>query len=291
MSRTYIYPRFSTLGAFGFRSGGPGLGNLFFPYARALLLAKERGFTLINPSWATLKLGTFLRREKEKRMYLQIFKPRGISGLQKTFLLLAHRKVTENAAAGRNVPLGSVVLTSGLGNLFKDIAHDREYLADKFRDMLRLDDVARIRALGPLGIGVHVRLGDFPSRHRIPLEWYIRMIDKIRRATGVEVPVAVASDGTDAELADILRLPGVRRLHLGVAGDLFALAQSRIILASDSTFSAWAAFLGHVPVLWGRRDPSLDGLFADNTINEVLLADGELPSRVQEYVRRSFPLR
>jgi hypothetical protein len=291
MNHVYVYPRFSNLGAFGFRKGGPGLGNLFFPYARALLFAKERGFTLINPSWATFKLGTFLRGEKEKRMYLQIFKPVGISGIEKTFLLLGHRKITESAAAGKHVPLGSVVLTHGLGNLFKDIAHDREYLADKFWDMLRLEDAARIRALGPLGIGVHVRLGDFPSRHRVPIDWYIRMIEKIRRITGVEVPVVVTSDGTDAELADILRLPRVRRLRLGAVGELFALAQSKVILASDSTFSAWAAFLGHVPILWCKRDASLDGLFADNTINELALADGELSSRAQEYLRRSFPAR
>lgn len=288
MSRIYVYPRFSTLGAFGFRGGGPGLGNLFFPYARALLLVKERNYALINPSWATFKLGTFLRREREKRLYLQVFKPRGISGPRKTFLLLTRRKILEVDAVKKNIALKSIVLTSGLGNLFKDISHEREYLSEKFRDMLRLDDVARIRALGQLGIGVHVRLGDFPSRHRVPIAWYVRTIEKIRHITGMEVPVAVASDGSDAELAELLRLPGVRRLRLGPVGELFALAQARIILASDSTFSAWAAFLGHVPILWGKRDPVLDDIFADNTINEVLSAEADMPSRVQEYLRRSF---
>lgn len=288
MSRIYVYPRFSTLGAFGFRGGGPGLGNLFFPYARALLFAKERNYTLVNPSWGTFKLGTFLRRERDKRLYFQAFKPRGISGLQKTFLLLTRRKVTEGAAMKGNVPLNSIVLTHGLGNLFKDIAHEREYLADRFRDMLKRDDVARIRALGPLGIGVHVRLGDFQSQQRVPISWYVQMIEKIRRTSGVEIPVAVASDGSDAELAELLRLPGVRRLRLGAVGDLFALAQSRIILGSNSTFSGWAAFLGHVPILWGLRDSHLEGIFTDGTPNEVLAAEEDLPSRLCEYIRRTF---
>jgi hypothetical protein len=288
MSRIYVYPRFSTLGIFGFRGGGPGLGNLFFPYARALLFAKERNYALINPSWATFKLGTFLRRERNKRLYLQAFKPRGVSGPRKSLLLLTHRKVMESAAMSGKIPLGSIVLTHGLGNLFKDIAPEREYLAEKFRDMLKLDDVARIRALGPLGIGVHVRLGDFQSQQRVPISWYVQMIEKIRRTAGMQVPVAVASDGSDAELAELLRLPGVRRLRLGAVGELFALAQSRIILGSNSTFSGWAAFLGHVPILWGLRDPHLEGIFTDGTFDEVLAAEQPLPSRLSEYLRRTF---
>lgn len=288
MNRTYVYPRFSTLGVFGFRAGGPGLGNLFFSYARALLFAKERNYTLINPSWGTFKLGTFLRRERDKRLYFNAFKCRGVSGPQKTFLLLTRRKVTEEAAAKGNIAPGSIVLTHGLGNLFADIAHERAYLAERFRDMLRLDDIARIRALGPLGIGVHVRLGDFQSHQRIPLSWYARTIEKIRRVAGVEIPVAIVSDGNDAELAELLRLPGVRRLRLGAVGDLFALAQSRIVLASNSTFSAWAAFLGHVPILWARRDRHFETIFNDNTLNEVIAADEALPSRLGEYLRRNF---
>lgn len=287
MSRTYVYPKFSTLGAFGFRGGGPGLGNLFFPYARALVMAKERGFTPINPSWATFKLGTFLRRERDKRLYLQVFKPRGISGPRKTLLLLTRKKIEESKAKG-TVPPGSVVLTSGLGNYFKDIAHEREYISDRFRDMLRLDDAARIRALGSLGIGVHIRLGDFQSHQRIPISWYVRAIEKIRRTAGVQVPVAVASDGSDAELAEILNLPGVQRLALGAVGELFALSQSKIILASNSTFSAWAAFLGHVPIMWARRDPTLEGIFNDGTFDQVLENPFDLPSPIAEYLRRTF---
>jgi hypothetical protein len=288
MSRIYVYPRFSTLGAFGFRGGGPGLGNLFFPYARALLLAKEHNYALINPSWATFKLGPFLRRERDARLYLKIFKPRGVSGLRKTFLLLTRRKVTEGPAAKGNVTPGSIVLTHGLGDYFKDIVHEREYISESFRDMLRLQDTARIRAFGALGIGVHVRMGDFGQHQRMPLSWYVAMIRKIRLVTGVEVPVAVASDGNDAELAELLRLPGVRRLNSNAVVDMFSLAQSRIILASNSTFSAWAAFLGHVPILWGRRDATFENIFTDGTFNEVLAAEDNLPSRLAEYLRRVF---
>jgi len=288
MSRTYVYPQFSTLGAFGFRAGGPGLGNLFFPYARALLLAKQHHFALVNPSWPTIKLGTFLRRERDKRLYVQVFRPRGIAGPKKTFLLLARRKITEEAAAKGAVPPGAVVLTAGLKNFFKDIAHERAWLAEEFQGLLRREDAARIRATGPLSIGVHARMGDFEARRRIPLAWYIQTIIKIRRAAGVRVPVAVASDGSDAELAELLRLSGVRRLRLGPAGELFALSGSKILLASDSTFSAWAAFQGHVPVVWARRGAELEGIFTDGTFDEVIAADEELPPRLAEYLRRAF---
>lgn len=288
MSRIYVYPKFSTLGAFGFRGGGPGLGNLFFPYARALLLAKERGFTLLNPSWATFKLGPFLRRERDSRLYLRIFKPRGISGLRKTILLLTRRKVSEGEVADGKAPAGSVVLTTGLGNFFKDIAPEREYIADEFSRILRTEDFARVRALGSLGIGAHIRMGDFQEHQRVPLSWYVAMIEKIRRATGVQVPVAVASDGSNEDLAEILRLPGVSRLNSSAVVDMFSLARSRIILASNSTFSAWAAFLGHVPILWARRDPQFEDIFTDGTLNEVVGADDVLSSRMGEYLRRVF---
>src|SRR5580693_590537 len=114
MARIYIYPRFSTLGAFGFRFGGPGLGNLLFPYTRALVLAKEHGWTLINPSWTTMKLGPLLRGERDARWYPRVFKTNGTAGLKKTAILLTHHKVDEGAAtkAPGALASGSVVLTS-----------------------------------------------------------------------------------------------------------------------------------------------------------------------------------
>lgn len=288
--KTYVYPKFSTLGAFGFRTGGPGLGNLFFAYARALLIAKERGFALVNPTWLSIKIGPYLRREREKRLYLQIFNRQGISGVRKTLLLLTRRKVDEASAAGMDAKAlsGAIVTTTGLGGLFKDIAHERPYLAAQFGKLLRGEDNMRIRAAGPFGIGVHIRMGDFPQHMRVPLSWYVQTIEKMRRATGLEVPVTVVSDGGDAELAELLQLPGVRRLALGAHAELFALSASKIILASDSTFSAWAAFLGRVPILWGKRDPSLEGIFNDGTINEIVPEEAPLPSRAGEYLRQVF---
>ena len=187
-----------------------------------------------------------------------------------------------------DAPGGAIVLTHGLGNFFADIAHEREFLADEFRNMLRMQDFARIRAFGALGIGVHVRLGDFHQHQRVPLAWYVAMIRKIRLATAVQVPVAVASDGSDADLAELLRVPGVQRLNSNAVVDMFSLAQSKVILASNSTFSAWAAFLGHVPILWARRDEPFRHIFTDGTINEVLAAEDNLPSRLGEYLRRVF---
>lgn len=287
MRRIYVYPKFSTLGAFGFRAGGPGLGNLFFPFARALILAKNFSFVPINPSWATMKLGPILRLERDARWYTRVFNPKGISGLLKTYLLLTRKTVTEEEMlSGAKPAPGTVVLTSGLRNYFKDIAHERDYLAGEFKNLLRKEDAEQIRGRGPYGIGVHVRLGDFPEHQRVPISWYVAMIAKIRQSVVKDVPVALASDGSDEELSELLNLPGVKRLNMSAAADMFALSSCKVILASDSTFSAWAAFLGRVPILWARRDPTLEGIFQDNTINEVLPADAELPPRLTEHLRR-----
>jgi hypothetical protein len=236
-----------------------------------------------------LKIGPILRGERNARWYLRVFKPQGVSGLRKTALLLTRPKVAEDAVvAGKPIRPGSIVVASGLKNYFKDIAHERDYLAGRFAKLLRPEDAARILAKVPYRIGVHVRLGDFQPHNRIPLAWYVRTIEKIRRAAGSEAPVTVVSDGSDAELAELLALPGVRRLAVNAPAELFALSSSRVILASNSTFSAWAAFLGHVPILWARRDSEFEGIFTDDTFDEVVAADAALPPQLCEYLRRAL---
>ena len=71
------------------------------------------------------------------------------------------------------------------------------------------------------------------------------------RAIFPELPVHVFSDGHEHELANIMAIDGVslRREPNDVA-DLLALAQARLLIGSNSTFSRWAAFLGDMPSIW-----------------------------------------
>lgn len=79
----FIYP---CLGAYdmGFvRISGPGLANCMFVAARAYQYSKEMGASMVSPSWFKFSIGPYIRREKDKRHYLGLFKSYGITGLKK----------------------------------------------------------------------------------------------------------------------------------------------------------------------------------------------------------------
>lgn len=112
----------------------------------------------------------------------------------------------------------------------------------------------------PGHVAVHVRLGDFAAaddaylregRHngRQPLEWYSAALAQARR--GSRKPALIYSDGTEAELRPLLAEPNVRMAPRRPAiGDLLAMSQAESLVASASTFSKWAAYLGQMPSYW-----------------------------------------
>ena len=58
---------------------------------------------------------------------------------------------------------------------------------------------------------------------RLPMEWYVAQIKNVS-AIWPNVPIELFSDGTDAELAELLRLPAVCRADYGNAAiDLLAM--------------------------------------------------------------------
>ncbi|HYZ20873.1 MAG TPA: alpha-1,2-fucosyltransferase, partial [Rhodopila sp.] len=112
----------------------------------------------------------------------------------------------------------------------------------------------------------HIRLGDFlpgqpeqimsgrVANLRIPLSWYRRVIERLRLVCP-DLPIRIFSDGREQELADILAIKGVvLRQEPSDIADLLALAQARLLIGSNSTFSRWAAFLGDMPSIWLRTE-------------------------------------
>ena len=82
---------FVSLGKFesiGIRLGGAGLGNILFPWATALVYARNNNLQRIQTTWRNLKIGTLLRKERDKRMYMNLFtNVDRISGIKKFWLL------------------------------------------------------------------------------------------------------------------------------------------------------------------------------------------------------------
>jgi hypothetical protein len=119
-------------------------------------------------------------------------------------------------------------------------------------------------------ISVHIRLGDFKGSHATPIQWYVDTLRKLRAELGSDWPVYIFSDGTDEELAPVMRLPKTARLTFGSSlADLFALTKAHLLIGSSgSTFSQWASFLGRMPVIW-RQGSLTQRLYYDKPLLEI----------------------
>lgn len=109
-------------------------------------------------------------------------------------------------------------------------------------------------------VSKHVQLGDFSqpvtsgqatsgsTNTRLLLDWYGERLDALRAALGVDMRAIVFSDGSDGELAALLARPNVERAPKQQSvTDLLDMGQGAALIASESGFSLWGAFLGGVP--------------------------------------------
>ena len=257
----YIYPKFSKCDLMLFRLGGSGLGNLLFTYSRCLVIAKEQGLKIIWPTWPSIKIGPWIRHEKDKRFYGDLFiNDSYIGGIEKTLYLCTKKKIyMDNLSPDIDLKLldAEILVYSGFKMKFDDIVNYREYISGcimqstnrKYKKALYEDFSKRIN--------VHVRLGDFgcsdieklssgADNTSIPLAWYVKVIHEIQAILGDEIGFNIFSDGTDEQLRELLSLNNVRRVFYGSAiADIIALSRSKVIVASGSSFSMWARFLGN----------------------------------------------
>ena len=262
----YTFASLSKGESLGFRLGGPGLGNLLFPWSRAVVFAKKHNLKRINSTWKTVKLGPIIRGEFDKRFYSDLFEEHEIGGLKKTILLNFAKKIEEKdaeEALTKHSLWPRVIVFKGLGNSFNPILNDHETVK---RELLKIVSTKHKEAADKYeknGISIHIRMGDFatpPSEeflregrwnYRLPIEWYANVIENIRKTIGKEIRVNIFSDGTDEELREVLKLPNTHRCFYGSAiSDLLALSESPVLIASASTFSMWASYLGRMPTIW-----------------------------------------
>ncbi len=256
--KRYIYPRLPGIDCGFVRLGGPGLANLLFIYARAVVLAEHEHAEVIWPTWKSVKIGPWLRHESDKRFYGDLFTNDSsyVHGFRKVFLRLGTRYRLTSAEARLPDGWEGVVSYSAYQGSFKDILEERSMIKEKIIRILNPKCEQALCFDCGYSINVHVRLGDFASvpiadfsenalNTRLPIEWYVRIITDIQHSLGNSVSFNIFSDGTDRELAPLLRLPNVRRVSFGNAmADILALSRSKVIIASMSTFSRWARFLG-----------------------------------------------
>lgn len=230
----YVYPKLP--GAYDLwlcRVGGHGLANCLFVYAKAIVTAVVNGYTMLAPTWDNFSIGTYIRKERDKRHYTGIFNSRNeVAGIKRLIILLLFRK--------------KIVVEEGIYDFFQPLLEHHALIRSYLLSHINADVIKDVnpKSLADC-IAVHVRLGDFDETRRTPLSWYK---EKICSESFYGKKILVFSDGTDAELSELLALPNVQRVFYGNAvADMYAMSCCSYIIGSNSSFSAWASFLGQVP--------------------------------------------
>lgn len=256
----YVYPKLSEKDLGFIRLGGAGLGNILFTYARALVFARDYDCQFIWPAWPSIKLGPILRREMDKRFYNDLFDNRSgaVGGLRKLWLLAVKKRLPESKKKLVEKLDDRIVTFEGLAGCFDDIRYDSAYVFENLKRNLKPKNQDALAFDFRDSVGVHIRLGDFArvseaevraGRHdsALPVEWYRDMICQIRELAGREIRVWIFSDGTEEELKPVLSLPRTQRLTFGTSiADIMALSQVPLLIASGSSFSMWARYLGRM---------------------------------------------
>ncbi|CAH2396603.1 conserved hypothetical protein [Mesorhizobium ventifaucium] len=238
------------------RSPGPGLGNLLFPIARALIGQKVHGGVFIHPTLRQLKLGTFLRRERDTRTYGNVIRSRTGAEWRDWAQAQWCPKVDEDAYRGE---IGVAVRYSGLKSYFHDLAGHGEIVSAWLKDTVRgvgvMDDA--------YDIGLHIRLGDFAqsgsdqggNNVRLPFDWYRAALAEARRLAGTANPRTTLF--TDGDVNFVKRELGIPDLTMDPSGNALTamhnLSRARVVIASRSTFSMWAVYLGGMPAIWDGK--------------------------------------
>ena len=142
--------------------------------------------------------------------------------------------------------LGSeIVIESGIHDYFKPLVEYHDLVSNYITGHIKTEVLKAVNMFDfDNTVAVHVRLGDYPDSWRVPIEWYKKKI----LAIGINKRILVFSDGHDSELDELLCLQNVERVFFGSAiADIIAMSKCSFLIGSDSSFSAWAAYLGQIP--------------------------------------------
>lgn len=238
------------------RSPGPGLGNLLFPIARALIGQKVHGGAFVHPTLRQLKFGTYLRGERDTRTYGSVMRSRTGDEWRDWAKAQWCSKVDEDAYRGET---GVAVRYSGLKRYFHDLSGHSEIVSAWLQDTVR-----RVGAMDDAyDIGLHVRLGDFAqstndqggNNVRLPFSWYRAALEEARRLLGIATPRITLF--TDGNVDLVTRELGMRDLMIDPSSNALTaihnLSRARVVVASRSTFSMWAVYLGGMPAIWDGK--------------------------------------
>ncbi len=229
-----------------FRIGGFGLGNMLFPFFRAVCFGIRDGAAVLYPFHNQIQPRNFLRERNihSLRNYNRIFSKFECATLPpyRSFNLYLRKKwFTEKYILKKDL-----ILFEGCKNYFFDLLPYRSliqkfiYHSYNFENKLNLNKVA-----------FHIRLGDFLSTKQSSSKEIIN--DKLKSFSNIKsLDIEIYSDSNLNDLLKYLELtslPSNVRLikNNSAMEDILAMSNCQYIVGNpNSTFVEWARFLSPV---------------------------------------------
>ena len=245
-----------------------GLAHGILSWARCRVWCREHDVPMLAPNWFKIRVGPYVRGERDKRNYFLLFQPGdAVTGLGR--LAAIARSEARNIGPewpDRPVPkTGPVLLkfrNAISGNDAKSFWQVRGHGAFLRRELLAITKPRYQPSPVPQPfIAIHVRMGDFrpvsesalirgETNTRQPIEWYVDRLRALRASLGMALPAVVYSDGCSRDLAKLLAEPAIDRAPAQQSvTDLLQMGQAACVISSASGFSTWGAFLGQAPRL------------------------------------------
>lgn len=283
--------------------GRGGLGNMLLPWARCYIWSKDNNIAMIAPIWNKLRIGPYIRREKDKRNYQFLFdNKRYINGIERLFYLLFYKKVNEcykNPLSGNCYLFKrKIICFKGLQDYFNPIKGRNEEILSELKKYTKNQYLPK--KISKKFIGIHIRRGDFSIpisdeilfsggyNYQIKIDWYISILNKIRNKLEYNIKAIIFSDAKKNELVEISKLPNIEiSISNNVITDLLILSSASIMIASGSTFSSWASFLGQVPCIWfpGQRREFLITSNNKTYLEPEINYEGYIPSNLLDFCK------
>jgi hypothetical protein len=270
-----------------------GLANMLAPWMRCFLWCRDNDVQMLAPTWFKFRIGPYRRREPDKRRYHRLFTNAGyVHGFRRLALLATARRFEEGADLPTSGTRPVIVRFSGLGEFLRPAIGRSAEVAAELRRITRPEFLPPDRS-EPF-VAMHVRAGDFTATDevklragvfgmRLPVGWYVDIVALLRDVFP-SVSIRVFSDGSPAELSPILAVPGIELVTgRSAITDLLDLSAAACLVASGSTFSSLAAFLGQVPSIWfpGQfRGSLMDG--GDRGVEATWEPGDPIPDRIIE---------
>ena len=230
--------------------------------------------------WWQVKVGPAMRRERDLRLYTGMFAPEpwAVDGPLRAWSRQILPEPVRLGHEPRVLKKDELIVFRGLADYFDRLAPHRALIAERLALVSRLSVSPEV-----FPVAAHVRRGDFSLASRTGDEWFLGVARSLR-ALGYTELIPLFSDGTIEELAPLLDEGFVRQQGGSALEDLWALANSRILLASGaSTFSSWGAFLGSALTV-GPADHDITGLdrWFSGRVQRVECVGPDLSKRMED---------